>query len=118
MPTCLAVRIQHRRPATGDGKPSFNWGDFKVDCLSVNGRDGTVTGRIVAAGPYWQGYLHRREPARMGLSFRVPAGASGVTRIGLTAPAAEGGPELPKCSAKAPDADVVEGGSTLMEPGR
>ncbi|WP_331735122.1 hypothetical protein OG974_31080 (plasmid) [Streptomyces sp. NBC_00597] len=111
-------RIQHWWPPKGDGQPSFNWGDFKVDCVSVNGPDVAVTGRIVDAGPYWQEFLHRKQPARMGLSFHVPADGGGPTRIGLTAPTADGQPELPKCSAKSPDANAIEGGYTVLDTRR
>ncbi|WP_406513795.1 hypothetical protein OG851_38815 [Streptomyces sp. NBC_00161] len=108
-------RIQHRWPPKGDGKPSFNWGNFKVDCVSVNGPDVAVTGRIVDAGPYWQDFLHRKQPARMGLSFHVPAAGGGATRIGITAPTPDGQPELPKCSANSPDANATEGGFTVTD---
>lgn len=110
-------RIQHFIPEK-EGHPTvFNWGDFDVDCVRVEGSDVAVTGRIVDAGPVWQPFLQRTPPARMGLSFHVPE-AGGTTRIGITAPPAEDQPELPKCAAKAPDSDAIEGGYTLTDTRR
>jgi hypothetical protein len=53
-------RNQYRMHQPDGQPPLFNWGDFKVDCVSVR-PDVTVTGRIVAAGPYWQEFLHRKQ---------------------------------------------------------
>lgn len=111
-------RIQHLMPQTDGKPPLFNWGNFKVDCVRVDGPDVAVTGRIFDAGPFWQEFLHRERPARMGLSFHVPAPGGGVTRIGITPPTADGQPELPKCSTKAPNADAIEGGYTVMDTRR
>ncbi|MEU5162706.1 hypothetical protein AB0G74_24280 [Streptomyces sp. NPDC020875] len=108
-------RIQHLIPGTDGRPPIFNWGDFAVDCVRVDGSEAAVTGRIVAAGPYWQEYLERRPSARMGLGFRIPADGTAPTRVGITAPTAAGTPEVGKCAAKSPDADVIEGGYRLLD---
>ena len=104
-------RIQHRMsPPLG-----LNWGDFKVDCVRVDGPDVTVTGRIVDAGPYWQEFLHRKQPLRMGLSFHVATEGGAPTRIGMSRPTAAGQPLMPKCTAPAPDTDAIEGGYTVTD---
>ncbi|WP_330330601.1 hypothetical protein OHS33_13230 [Streptomyces sp. NBC_00536] len=111
-------RIQHFMGAK-DGEPaSFNWGDFAVDCVRVDGPDVAVTGRIVDAGPGWQIFLNRERPARMGLSFHVPAPGAGATRIGITPPTPAGQPDLPKCSTRAPDADALGGAYTVTDTRR
>lgn len=109
-------RIQHYSPAK-DGQPAnFNWGDFVVDCLRVDGTEVSVTGRIVDAGPAWEPFLNRRPlPARMGLSFHVPGpgGRPDEARVGLTPPAEEGTPDIPKCSTRPADSALAAGGYRL-----
>lgn len=104
-----SFRIQHLMPQEDATPPLFNWGDFKVDCVRIDGPDVAVTGRIVHAGPYWQEFLHRTPPARMGVSFHVPAEGGHATRIGITPPAKDGQSELPKCAAKDPDWGITDG---------
>ncbi|MEU3600922.1 hypothetical protein ABZ714_19695 [Streptomyces sp. NPDC006798] len=108
-------RIQHLIPRSDGRPPIFNWGDFAVDCVRVDGSEAAVTGRIVTAGPYWQEFLERRPPARMGLSFHIPADGTAPTRIGITAPTAAGTPEVGKCAVASPDADVIEGGYRTID---
>ncbi|MGW5675448.1 hypothetical protein ACWEV4_10255 [Streptomyces sp. NPDC003860] len=108
-------RIQHLVPQPDGRPPLFNWGNFKVDCLRVDGSEVTVTGRIVEAGPYWQEFLERKPTARMGLSFHIPKRGEGPSRVAITPPAAADRPEVPKCAVKAPDADVIEGGYRVMD---
>ncbi|MEU8436851.1 hypothetical protein AB0F18_28885 [Streptomyces sp. NPDC029216] len=109
-------RIQHYSPPV-DGEPgNFNWGDFRVDCLRVEGTEVSVTGRLVDAGPAWKVFLDRKPlPARMGLSFHVPRPGSGdATRIGLTPPTIGDGPEVAKCATRPPEAGVTAGGYSLL----
>ncbi|MFD5420484.1 hypothetical protein ACFWJT_20975 [Streptomyces sp. NPDC127069] len=109
-------RIQHYSPAK-DGQPAnFNWGDFTVDCLRVDGTEVSVTGRIVDAGPVWQTFLDRKPlPARMGLSFHLPApgGRPDEALVGITPPAAEGTPDIPKCSTAPAESALTAGGYVL-----
>ncbi|MFF4581390.1 hypothetical protein [Streptomyces sp. NPDC001389] len=112
-----AFRIQHYSPPK-DGEPAnFNWGDFRVDCLRVDGTEVSVTGRLVDAGPAWQEYLHRKPlPARMGLSFHVPRpGGGDAARIGIIAPV--GDQDMPRCSTTTPDVGLTAGGYRLSAPG-
>lgn len=111
-------RIQHLVPQTDGRPPLFNWVDFKVDCLRVDGSEVAVTGRIVEAGPYWQEFLERKPTARMGLGFHIPAEGDGPARVSIIPPAAAGQPEVPKCSIKTPDAEVIEGGYSVMDSRR
>ncbi|MFF2192024.1 hypothetical protein [Streptomyces sp. NPDC058157] len=109
-------RIQHYSPPEDGSPASFNWGDFVVDCLRVDGTEVSVTGRLVDAGPVWQEFLNREPlPARMGLSFRLPApgGRPGEARVGLTPPAAKGAPDIPKCSTGPAESSLTAGGYTL-----
>ncbi|MEW1635246.1 hypothetical protein AB0469_14315 [Streptomyces sp. NPDC093801] len=110
-------RIQHYSPPE-DGRPgNFNWGDFRVDCLRVDGTEVSVTGRLVDAGPVWQRFLHRKPlPARMGLSFHVPRpGDADAARVGIIAPA--GDQDMPRCSTATPEAGLTAGGYRLSAPG-
>ncbi|MFJ8163677.1 hypothetical protein ACIRBY_22505 [Streptomyces sp. NPDC096136] len=110
-------RIQHYSPPK-DGEPAhFNWGDFRVDCLRVDGTEVSVTGRLVDAGPVWQDYLHRKPlPARMALGFHVPGpGGGDAARVGILAPA--GDQDMPPCSTPKPDAGLTAGGYRLSAPG-
>ncbi|MFD8025280.1 hypothetical protein ACFV6G_33320 [Streptomyces lavendulae] len=115
-------RIQHFMGGPSDGsdgpRPGFNWGDFRVDCVRVDGADVAVTGRLVDAGPFWQEFLHRTPPARMGVSFHVAAPGSGGTRIGVTAPPPAGEPELAPCAAGPAEAGTTAGGYALTDTRR
>ncbi|MFG2873908.1 hypothetical protein ACGFYU_02665 [Streptomyces sp. NPDC048337] len=116
-----AFRIQHFSPAKDDQPADFNWGDFVVDCLrveaAVGGTEVSVTGRLVDAGQAWSGYLNRKPlPARMGLSFHVPGpgGRPDEARVGLTPPAAEGGPDIAKCATRPADSGLAAGGYRIL----
>ncbi|MFF7504777.1 hypothetical protein ACFZBM_35920 [Streptomyces lavendulae] len=115
-------RIQHFMGGPSDGsdgpRPGFNWGDFRVDCVRVDGADVAVTGRLVDAGPDWEEFLHGTPPARMGVSFHVAAPGTGETRIGITAPPPAGAPELAPCAAGPADAGTTAGGYTLTDTRR
>ncbi|MFH7596357.1 hypothetical protein WDV06_14805 [Streptomyces racemochromogenes] len=113
-------RVQHYSPAK-DGQPeNFNWGDFVVDCLRIDGAAGgtevSVTGRIVDAGQAWSPFLDRKPlPARMGLGFHLPGpgGRPDEARVGLTPPAAEGGPDIARCATGPADSGLTAGGYRL-----
>ncbi|MFJ4876881.1 hypothetical protein ACIP93_16915 [Streptomyces sp. NPDC088745] len=103
-------RLSHEQ----NGEPY--WGDFAVDCLRTGGPTATVTGRLVRTNRPDHPWLTQAAPGfRLGLSFLVPKGGKGGSRVGVSGSYPKDQPELTPCMAPAADMQVVSGGYRLTD---